>query len=256
MKIPYSVRIASALAREDNPLRAALWLLFTRLKIKRLLRVRIGGERLYVRTATPDVDVALSSLRGEFDELFALTPEPRGGLIVDAGGYIGTAAMAFARRYPEARVVTVEPSSENYAVLLRNVAAFPNVTPVNAALAAQTGPARLQRRRPWGECGFTIVEAPKDGRAGAVVEEVACVTMAELLRRFEAGGADIVKLDIEGGERAILSGDVDWLQDTRALCVELHDRVVGGCTEAFHAASRGRREVKMTGEKWLSLREA
>jgi hypothetical protein len=73
------------------------------------------------------------------------------------------------------------------------------------------------------------------------------------VKDFDRDGADIVKLDIEGGELAVLGGRPDWLGSVGALCVELHDRIIDGCTDAYVAATTGRDNVNLDGEKFLSL---
>ena len=68
-------------------------------------------------------------------------PGLKHGLIIDAGGYLGTAAIAFSEAYPDATVVTIEPSPENFALLVQNTAAYPNIR------AAQQGDRRQARHR-------------------------------------------------------------------------------------------------------------
>ena len=50
---------------------------------------------IWVRSATPDLRTAIVNLTEEFDCLGQLLPEGYSGLIVDGGGYIGTAALKF-----------------------------------------------------------------------------------------------------------------------------------------------------------------
>ena len=52
---------------------------------------------------------------------------------------------------------------------------------------------------------------------------VPVVGIRELLERFPQGHVDLVKMDIEGGEEALLSHDTGWLAGVRALMVEWHD---------------------------------
>ncbi|MDO9222175.1 MAG: hypothetical protein Q7U20_00505, partial [Caulobacter sp.] len=75
-----------------------------RLRWNRPIRVTLFGERIAVRMGSPDLEVAKSSLGGEFAPLEGLLPKTYSGLIVDAGGYIGTAAIKLARFYPMARI--------------------------------------------------------------------------------------------------------------------------------------------------------
>ena len=62
---------------------------------------------------TPDLEVALQTLTEEFSA--AALPFGIGfnDLIVDAGGYIGTAAIALARMFPGGTIVSLEPEPRN-----------------------------------------------------------------------------------------------------------------------------------------------
>ena len=63
----------------------------------------------------------------------------------------------------------------------------------------------------------------------------------------------MLKLDIEGGEQALFSAETEWIAKTEAICIELHDRIVKGCSDKFKEVTQGRQNLKMEGEKYLSL---
>ena len=60
--------------------------------------VNILGYEIVVRARTPDLD-AIESLMVEYTFLDDLLPSEFNGLIVDVGGYIGTAAIALHRDF-------------------------------------------------------------------------------------------------------------------------------------------------------------
>lgn len=239
---------------QSRRVKSIKWLMLTLLGIRAQIRVTLRGLNIVVRTSTPDLEVAISCLDGEFDSLCVAVPVLRHNLIVDAGGYIGTAALAFARRYPTATILTIEPSTSNYELLTKNTAAFPNIIPINKALSAAHGTVNLYDRC-TGEWGFTIVEKAAD-RTTSFLNEVQCVTVDDLLAQFGATGVDIFKIDIEGGEQALLSRNTEWIHKTNALCIELHDRIVPGCSDAWQLAVAGRNNFKSEGEKYVSLTTA
>lgn len=209
-------------------------------------RSPIRAGSMWLRPNTPDAIVASAMRKGEFDEPIRAASPLRHNFILDCGGYIGTAAVAFAEAFPDATIVTVEPSPDNFAILCQNVAAHPHVCAIQAAISALGGTATLSSRG-TGEWGYTI-EAGRD-----VVCSVPMVTIPELMARFGATGIDIVKLDIEGAERDVLLAGADWLPRTRVLFAELHDRINPGCSDAFANASAGRRIVECAREKVMSV---
>lgn len=218
-----------------------------------LVPLTIGGRRIHVRKGTQDLNVALSCLTGEFDILRALKPEGYDGTIIDAGGYIGTSAIALSELFPKASVIVIEPSDSNLAVLTQNIRAYPNIRAVQGALVAkESGPIRL-RNRGTGAWGFTIAETPRDNPNAEVIQDVPAVTLSSL--GVVPRDIGILKLDIEGAERDLFLEDADTLAQIDNIYVELHDRIVAGCSDAFFEFSKGREVVQSDGEKYLSVRK-
>ena len=253
-KLGRATELGAKLAGEGHPLAAAQWTVLSAAGVEKRLPISVGKVPVTIRTNSSDLDVVMVSLRGELDDVFAAVPTLEHDFIIDAGGYIGTAAISFARAYPDATIVTIEPSRDNFALLSRNVKSYPNIHPVNAALNNEAGTMTL-RNRGTGQSGFTIVAQPDDRPDSSVLHVVDCVTVPDLMAKFGKRGVDILKLDIEGGEFALLSEKPGWIADVRALCIELHERIVSGCSKAFETATDGRRNLQLAGEKFLSLRK-
>jgi FkbM family methyltransferase len=137
-------------------------------------------------------------------------------LIIDAGANIGAASVCFALMYPEARVVAIEPETENYSLLCANVQGL-NVRCIQAALAGKVGSTHLIDPG-IGTFGYRTA-ASGDGA------EVPTVTMPNILQEHGEPPyfSFLVKLDIEGGEKEVFEGDTDWVQNTPVVIVELHD---------------------------------
>lgn len=215
--------------------------------------VRIGGRRIVVRPGTTDLKVAIESLGGEFAPAAGVLAPDMTGLILDAGGYIGTAAITLSEMFPRATVVSIEASSANFAILSRNIAAYPNIRPVHAALvAAPCGPLEL-RDRGTGNWGFTTIAQAADRAETGVIEQVPTCTLPDICARFGFERIGFLKLDIEGAEKALFDGDpaVSGMGLVDALMVELHDRILPGCSDSLHAFAQGRDVVRTAGEKYL-----
>ena len=57
------------------------------------------------------------------------------------------------------------------------------------------------------------------------------------MRRFGLNSIDLLKIDIEGSEKEIFDLNCKgWLAATKAILIELHDRYVPGCSNAFFKA--------------------
>lgn len=217
-----------------------------------LIEVLINNINIYVRRGTPDLNVAISCLHGEFEALRYLQDREFDGIIIDAGGYIGTAAIALSQLFPKATVLTIEPSIENFKVLKRNIKNYKNIKPIFGALVSRDkGNISLVNRGsgPW---GYTTVQNPLDKEEATLMHEVPSLSLSSLTS--DADSIGILKLDIEGGEHDILLNDLETLKRIPVVIAELHDRIVNGCSKEFFNFSKNRIVVKDSGEKFLSIK--
>lgn len=163
---------------------------------------------------------------GDRSELFALgevilggeyawAGERPPGVVLDLGANAGAATLDFATRFPAARIVAVEPDPSAFARLRRNVAGLPNVQALNLAVGGRSGRARFEPAAwSWGS------HLAADQTAGDGVE-VEILSFDDLLRRLDLPAVDLVKMDIEGAEYAMLDAAAR-LGDVGELVGELH----------------------------------
>ncbi len=193
------------------------------------LRLRGYPAPLFARRGTGDFatfEKVFLQREYDFDRL-GVDVDP--ALVIDAGANVGYAAVFFARRYPQARVLALEPEASNYALLRRNVQAYPNVTPLRAALWKAEG--RLQVSNPDDAKPAIQVQASRDGAIDAV-------TVPDLLERAGRARVDLLKMDIEGSEKELFEDGAAaaWLGRVGVIAIELHDRLRPGCSRAFYQA--------------------
>ena len=67
---------------------------------------------------------------------------------------------------------------------------------------------------------------------------------------------DLVKLDIEGGEGVLFEENLDWMDVTRHIVLEFHERMVQGSSAPVLAAlsAKGFRVADVRGENILFSR--
>jgi len=216
------------------------------------VKITIDGVQIFVRKGTPDLEVALSCLTGEFDILSMLMPEDFDGMIIDAGGYIGTATLAMKKIWPSAEILIVEPSSQNIEILRKNISSLTNVKVVHGALVGEQRKEVPLLNRGTGEWGFTVVTKPNDAKVIEQIANVKAYTISDLVTDFSKLG--LLKLDIEGGELDLLRYDNENLRLIPIVFAELHDHISPGCVEQFLDYSKPRILIKDKGEKYLSIR--
>jgi len=159
--------------------------------------------------------------------------------IVDVGANIGMSALYFANRFPEARVLALEPEPSNFALMARNVSQCSRILPIHAALAAEDG--TLEVIDPGlGKWGFRTWAA-EPARAAAPVRSAAisvpAFSLTTLCRLHALDFIDILKLDIEGAEKEVLESSATWIGKVGIMLAELHDHFRPGCNRAFYRAT-------------------
>jgi len=217
--------------------------------------LKLKNNLIYVRKGTPDLGVAISCLiDGEFDEISRYLNSSFDGVIVDAGGYIGSAALALAKMFPCAQVISIEPSQANMEILRLNVAKVKNIRAVYGALVGREINEIELRNRGTGEWGFTAVESPQDNLSAEVLHTTPAFTLKGL--GFAPSDIGVLKLDIEGGELDLFLNDAETLGEVKIIVAELHDRIADGCTKAFNDFSNRRLVFRDNGEKYFSIKQS
>jgi FkbM family methyltransferase len=199
-----------------------------------------AGHPLFLRLRTTDAKVYNGALiRRDYDYPTSFSPRT----IVDVGANCGMTSIFYARRYPDATIVAVEPEISNYTALTKNTRSYPNVIPIHAALWNEDGQVEVFP----GDLGFASCPGSMNWGKWAfhVRKGTGCraLTMATLMREVGIESIDILKVDVEGAEWEIFSG-CDWIDKVKLLAIELHDRFRPGCSDAVNAVTKEYRRTE------------
>ena len=180
-------------------------------------------------------------------------PKEFDGVIVDAGGYIGTTTLALRSVFPFAKIIIIEPSLDNLKSIKKNLLGTTNIEIVHGALVGSEIESVELKDTRTGEWGFTIVNNPKIKLNAKKLHDTPAYTLEQLNINLEKIG--ILKLDIEGAEYDLLKNDLASLKKIPVIYAELHDRFIDGCSELFFAFSESRDLFKDGGEKYISIKK-
>jgi len=155
-------------------------------------------------------------------------------LIVDAGANIGLATIFFANRYPEAKIIAVEPDSSNYEMLKKNIAPYSNIVAVRAALWNENKEVNLIDAG----AGQTAYQTHDRSAAKPPLQVVPGITLDKLMNDFDVRFIDLLKVDIEGSEKEVFERSSPWISSVGVIAIEIHDWIRTGCSEAVRRATR------------------
>lgn len=174
-----------------------------------------------------------------FDKIFAdreydlpLPGNPR--TIIDAGAHIGLASVYLANRFPDARIIALEPEASNFDLLQKNTAPYPNIEPVRAALWSECSRLQVVDRGQGSWAYQTLRSTPPGAKAVGTVD---AINLQQVLDDRSLSGADILKIDVEGAEKEIFDYASSWIARVHTVVAELHDRHVPGCSRSFYRAT-------------------
>jgi len=205
---------------------------------------------LFVRRGTSDVSVLNQVLvlreydlsgTPQFEMLYetyrAAADAGRQQLIIDCGANIGLSTLFFARKFPNAKVLAIEPAVGNVTMAMQNLSGIKNIEFINAAIDSRPG--TLTLKRTGEEWGYRT-SPPTNTADGPLV---IAMTIDQLCAKTAIEDILIVKVDIEGAERSLFVGDVAWMDRVSLLIVELHDWLFPGegTSRAFFRALEGRK---------------
>ena len=223
---------------------------FFKVKTGNTNNIRLKGLKhsLKLRKSSSDIEVfhqVFINKEYNFDAGFY----PR--FIIDGGGNVGLGALYFANVYPDAKIVSVEPESDNYTMLVENTKAYDNIHAIQSGIWNKSTYLKIKDTG-LGNWGFVVEECDKED-----AETFRALSIADIMTQYQAEEIDILKLDIEGAEKEVFTSNYDrWLPKTKILIVELHDRMKPGCSSAFlKAIANYNFTIHPIGENLICIRQ-
>lgn len=197
--------------------------------------VEIAGVRhpVHLRLRTADVWLCRQILvDAQYDSKLATSPR----VIVDAGANIGLASIFFANKYPDAKIIAIEPEPSNYLMLKQNIALYPNVFPVRAALWSE-------KRNLYGSVivsghhAYQVSEGPVANENNDCIS-ISSLSVCDLMKDFGIHQIDLLKVDIEGSEKEVFQESGGWIEHVEVIAIEVHDWMRRGCSESVNNATK------------------
>lgn len=173
-------------------------------------------------------------------------PNDEVNFILDAGANNGDTVAYLLTRFPNTRLIAVEPDPGNFALLKTNCAPYGQRVEVVQAAVWPT-PALLSLKGSGAKDAIQVVDDASGSCAG--------ITIPELMKRNSFPHLDIFKCDIEGAELNLFSENSDeWLSRTRFIVIEVHGseclKAVVGATSRHKFSHREFRNLHIFARSW------
>lgn len=145
--------------------------------------------------------------------------------IVDLGANIGLSALFFLKKYPDARIVAVEPDAVNFEIMKKNLDRFSkSIEFLQAAIWPTDGEVSLVEEdvnhSSLGAWGYRT-EAQSENASVSVKS----VSIPTIKQQYNMDFIDILKVDIEGAEYELFEKDYEsWIDRVGMIVIETHDR--------------------------------
>jgi FkbM family methyltransferase len=133
-------------------------------------------------------------------------------------------------RFPNAKIICVEPDSDNFEALKKNLNSYTGVEAINAGLWHLDTKLNVVDKYNAGYSAMTVEEDPMKGNVRAV-------TVDGLMQAHGLDHIDVLKIDIETSENEVFSKNYEsWLPKVKVIIIELHDWLRPGCSRVFFEA--------------------
>jgi FkbM family methyltransferase len=200
------------------------------------------GNRVLLRSRDANDRSVLEEVyeRNVYEKHF---PIEKGFTVIDAGAHIGLFTMKAAKLVgrPDGRVLAVEPSSENFEMLKRNLSlnGLSNVTPFHCAAGDSEGTVTLNLNDR--HSSHSLIETTPGRKL--VGKEVVPMKTIDLLTS-QLPRVDMMKIDVEGSEMAVLRGAKRTLERFHPkLVIEVHGFAVSNAEVMAHLEAYGYRAI-------------
>lgn len=211
--------------------------------------VRWGSlkQPIFLRWGTTDIPTFKAIFfRREYEVPFEGTPK----VILDLGANVGYASVYFANRFPEAKIIALEPASENFEQLKKNTRSYSGVQVLQSAVWSSGKSLKVvDLGQSW---AYQVMEVP-EGTPNSFTAK----SIPDLMTDFQLDYLDIVKIDIEGAECELFARNFEsWVARTKMIIVEFHEQIFPGSTQPIIALLTGMGfSVSVSGEYHVFVRK-
>ena len=179
-------------------------------------------------------------------------------LIIDCGSNIGCSTNFFLNDYENSKIISIEPDTNNFKMLVKNVKNNERVELINTAISnevinfeVQDDSTNLEDSR-----GKNIVEVldnnlPKSIKINDILSQ----------KKNRDYFPYLIKIDIEGYENNLFERNTEWVDQFKIIIIELHDWMLPGKSSSKNffkviaeSMKKHNRDMVIKGENLISIK--
>lgn len=149
----------------------------------------------------------------------------KGGIVLDVGANSGSYAIEVSSASKGFTVYAFEPHPITFEVLVRNVQPYPNVIPVNIGMSSERGVLKLYDYTDHDGSEhaslFEDVITEIHGASVAISHEIELTTLDDFINKEKITQIDLLKIDTEGNELAVLQGAANSIAERKIKAIHL-----------------------------------
>lgn len=157
-------------------------------------------------------------------------------ILIDIGANIGLSSLSIVKFFSSIkRVIAIEAEKQNYLVLHKNFSLWSEKRTeifeaiYGIATNSETSVLYQAKKLPGGLSASGIFMFEKDGPGKANVSAINIefgppTSLIDVINNIQLCERIVMKIDIEGGEEDLFSGDPFWMQRVAFITIEVHDR--------------------------------
>lgn len=179
---------------------------------------------LFLRKNTSDAPTFMQVfVNREYHLKFDFIPE----VIIDAGANIGLFTVAYKTKFPNAKIICIEPDANNVEIIKRNTSKYDNIYIENFGLWNKDVRLKITDKYNLGKWGLIVEEDSENGT-------VMALSIPTIMKKYQLSQIDLLKLDIETSEKQLFkAGYEEWLPKVKMIIIELHDWLEQDCSRPF-----------------------
>jgi FkbM family methyltransferase len=151
---------------------------------------------------------------------------PKKGIIIDIGAFDGMTAVHFAKEFPGCSINAFEPNANAFNIAIKNCNNYKNISLNNIAISDKTGEAEFSITENQVSSSLNKVnnEAADNSQKGelSVARKVKVKTQSlDELKVVEE--ILILKIDVQGHEKEVISGGINTLNNVHFILIEMNN---------------------------------